>query len=153
MFQNTPRTHGSQDPTSQRDEQQKRDQQALDAVDESARRMMSDAQLRSLELQRQNVDGKVEEVRTKERQGSSAQQVADKAKENTVGNLDFELGQLVPPTFNEDRRGEIRLAYMRAVDTQAKEIEAKRVDQDEQQATEKRSLVDRERRDRELVFE
>ncbi len=153
MFQNTPRTNGFQDPNSQRDEQQKRDQQARDDVAESARRMMSDAQLRSLELQRQNVDGKVEEVRTKERQGSSAQQVADKAKENTVGNLDFELGQLVPPTFNEDRRGEIRLAYMRAVDTQAKEIEAKRVDQDEQQATEKRSLVDRERRDRELAFE
>lgn len=153
MFQNTPRTNGFQDPNSQRDEQQKRDQQARDDVAESARRMMSDAQLRSLELQRQNVDGKVEEVRAKERQGVSAQQVADQTKQNTVGDLDFKLGQLVPPTFNEDRRGEIRLAYMRAVDTQAKEIEAKRFDQDEQQATEKRSLVDRERRDRELAFE
>jgi hypothetical protein len=115
--------------------------------------MMSDAQLRSLELQRQNIDGRVEEVRAKERQGGSAQQVADKAKENTLGALDFELGQLTPPTFNQDKRGEIRLAYMRAVDTQAKEIEAKRVDQDEKQATEKRSLVDRERRDRELAPE
>lgn len=153
MFQNTPRTHGSQDPNSQRDEQQKRDQQAREVVDESARRMMSDAQLRSLELQRQNIDGRVEEVRAKERQGVSAQQVADKAKENTLGALDFELGQLTPPTFNQDKRGEIRLAYMRAVDTQAKEIEAKRVDQDEKQATEKRSLVDRERRDRELAPE
>lgn len=153
MFHNTPRTNGFQDPNSQRDEQQRRDQQARDAVEESARRMMTDAQLRSLELQRQNVDGKVEEVRAKERQGASAQQVADKAKENTIGTLDFELGQLAPPSFNQDRRGEIRLAYMRAVDTQAKEIEARRVDQDEKQATEKRSLVERARRDRELAFE
>jgi len=147
MFQNTPRTHGSHDPNSQRDEQQKRDQQARDVVDESGRRMMSEAQLRSLELQRQNIDGRVDEVRAKERQGVSAQQVAEKAKENTVGTLDFELGQLKPPTFNDDRRGEIRLAYMRAVDVQAKEIEATRVDQDERQAIEKRSLVERERRD------
>jgi hypothetical protein len=109
--------------------------------------MMSEAQLRSLELQRQNIDGRVDEVRAKERQGVSAQQVAEKAKENTVGTLDFELGQLKPPTFNDDRRGEIRLAYMRAVDVQAKEIEATRVDQDERQAIEKRSLVERERRD------
>jgi hypothetical protein len=145
MFQNSPRPQSSQDSSSQREEQQKRDQQASEAVDEAARRMMSDAQQRSLDLQRQNIDGKVEDVRAKERQGASAQMVADKAKEETVGSLEYDLARLTPPSFNEDRRGEIRLAYMRAVDLQAKEIEAK-LDE------EKKSSAERERRDPSLAL-
>lgn len=146
MFQNSPRPQAGQDTNAQRDEQQKRDKQAQDAVAEAQRRMLSDAQLRSVDLQRQNVEGRVEDVRAKERQGASAQQVADKAKENTIGNLDFDLARLTPPSFNEDKRGEIRLAYMRAVETRAKEIEAKNVEQLEKETVEKRSLVERERR-------
>jgi hypothetical protein len=153
MFQNTPRANSFERSDPQTQEQQKREQQAHDAVTEAQRRMMSDAQLRSLELQRQTIEGRVEDVRAKERQGASAQQVADKAKENTIGSLDFDLGRLTPPSLNEDTRGEIRLAYMRAVDVQAKELETRQVEQQEKIRGEDRSLVGRERRDREVVLD
>jgi len=152
MFQSTQRTNRLQGPQDQRDEGQKREQQAQAAVEEAQRRMMSDAQLRTLELQRQTIEGQVENVRAKERQGASAQQVADKAKENTVGNLDFELGRLSPPNFNEDTRGELRLAFMRAVDTQAKEIEAKQAAQESLRTAEKRSRNEKDSRDPNLTL-
>lgn len=142
MFQNLPRPQTGQETNAQRDEQQKRDKQAQDAVAEAQRRMLSDAQQRSVDLQRQTIDGRVEDVRAKERQGASAQQVADKAKENTLGNLDFDLSRLSPPSINEDKRGEIRVAYMRAIEARAKEIEVKQVEQHE------KDTAERERRDR-----
>ena len=142
MFQNTTRSHTSRESNPQ-EEQEKRDQQAQDAVDEAARRMMNDAQQRSLELDRQNIEGRVDDVRAKERQGASAQMVADKAKENTLGRLDFDLARLTPPSINDDRRGEIRLAYMRALEVNAKEIEAQR----DTEIVEKRATGERERRE------
>jgi len=143
MFQSTQRTNSLQGSQDQREEAQKRDQQAQAAVEEAQRRMMSDAQLRSLELQRQTIEGEVEHVRAKQREGASAQQVAERDKENTVGDLDFELGRLSPPRFNEDKRGEIRLAFMRAVDTQAREIEAKHEAQESLRVAEERSRDER----------
>jgi hypothetical protein len=50
----------------------------------------------------------------------------------------------------EDKRGEIRLAYMRAVDERAKEIEAKRVESDVKEQLGERSRVEMERREREV---
>jgi hypothetical protein len=69
MFQSTTRAHTSRESNPQ-DEQEKRDQQAQNAVDDAARRMMNDAQQRSLELDRQNIEGRVDDVRAKERQGA-----------------------------------------------------------------------------------
>jgi hypothetical protein len=114
--------------------------------------MMSEAQLRSLEIQRQSIDGRVEEVRAKERLGASAEEVAARTKQDAVGSLDFALSQLSPPSLNEDKRGEIRLAYMRAVDTRAKEIEAKQLDQQERARVEKRSELEQQQRDPSLVL-
>jgi hypothetical protein len=112
--------------------------------------MMSDAQLQSFELQRQNIEGRLDQVRVKEQQGASSQQVADEAKQNSLGQLDYDLSRLTPPSLAEDKRGEIRLAYMRAVDERAKEIEAKRVESDVKEQLGERSRVEMERREREI---
>lgn len=150
MFQNGPRLGSSSFNDSQAQQEQRRDQQAQDAASEAHRRMMSDAQLQSFELQRQNIEGRLDQVRVKEQQGASSQQVADEAKQNSLGQLDYDLSRLTPPSLAEDKRGEIRLAYMRAVDERAKEIEAKRVESDVKEQLGERSRVEMERREREV---
>jgi hypothetical protein len=112
--------------------------------------MMSEAQHRSFELQRQNIEGRVDEVSVKEQQGASSQQVADEAKQNSLGQLDYDLSRLTPPSLVQDKRGEIRHAFMRAVEARTKEIEAKRVESDVKEHVEERSRVEMERREREI---
>ena len=151
MFQSTQRMQSPEGNDPQKQEQQKRDQQAQDAVAEAQLRMMNDAQVRGMELQRQTIEGRVEEVRAKDHQGASAQQVAERAKENTLGTIDFDLARLTPPSFNEDRRQEIRMEYMRAVAVEAREIEARKVEQETTGLAQAHSAAERERRDRELA--
>jgi len=150
MFQNGPRLGNSSFNDSQAQQEQRRDQQAQDAASEAHQRMMSEAQHRSFELQRQNIEGRVDEVSVKEQQGASSQQVADEAKQNSLGQLDYDLSRLTPPSLVQDKRGEIRHAFMRAVEARTKEIEAKRVESDVKEHVEERSRVEMERREREI---
>ena len=81
------------------------------------------------------------------RQGASAGQVADQVKQTTLGGLDYDLSRLTPPSFTQDERGKIREAYMRAVDTKAKAIEAEQLKHTEKLEAEKRSQAEREKRE------
>ena len=117
------------------------------AVDEAAQRMRHELEVKTVQLQRQSLEGSAKQIDEMVRQGASAKEVAEQAKQANLGQLDYDLSRLKPPSFVHDERGKIREAYMRAVDNQAKGVEAEQLKHNEKLETEKRSQVEREKRE------
>jgi hypothetical protein len=117
------------------------------AVEQASERMRRGAEVRTVQLQSQSLDGSTKQIDEMVRQGASAGQVADQVKQTTLGGLDYDLSRLTPPSFTQDERGKIREAYMRAVDTKAKAIEAEQLKHMEKLEAEKRSQAEREKRE------
>ena len=124
MFQDT-RSRQSQDD--QNKEQQKK---AQEAAAETQRRMQNEALTRTVDAERQNIDGKMREVKASERGGASHGQVAAKAEELLMGSIDFDLSRNAMPTFLEDNRSELRHNIRRAIANRVSEIESQREEQD-----------------------
>jgi hypothetical protein len=117
------------------------------AVDEAARRMRHEAEVKTVQFQRQSLEGSAKHIDQMVRQGVTAKEVAENTKQANLGQLDYDLSRLTPPSFTKDERGKIREAYMRAVDTQAQAVEAEQLQHNEKLETEKRSQVEREKRE------
>jgi hypothetical protein len=122
------------------------------AVDATTERMRHEAEVRTVHFQRQSLEGSAKQTDEMVRQGASAKEVAEQAKQANLGQLDYDLSRLKPPSFVHDERGKIREAYMRAVDNQAKSVEAEQLKHNEKLETEKRSQVEREKRESGLVL-
>ena len=114
--------------------------------------MRHEAEVQTVQFQRQSLEGSAKQIDEMVRQGVTAKEVAEKAKQANLGQLDYDLSRLTPPSFTQDERGKIREAYMRAVDTQAKSIEAEQLKHNEKLEAEKRSQVERERRESGVVL-
>lgn len=116
-------------------------------VDKTAERMRHEAEVRTGHFQRQSLEGAAKQIDEMVRQGASAKEVAEQAKQANLGQLDYDLSRLTPPSFTQDERGKIREAYMRAVDTQAKATETEELKHIEKLETERRTQAEREKRE------
>jgi hypothetical protein len=124
MFQDT-RSRQTQDDQSK--EQQKK---AQDTAEETQRRMQNEALTRTLDAERQNIDGKMRDVQVAERRGATQGQVAAKAEEMVMGSVDFDLSRTAMPSFLEDNRNELRYAIRREIMNRVAEIEPQREERD-----------------------
>lgn len=148
-------SHQSFKPTSweesalkQQEELKKKTQEgSRTAVEEASERLRHGAEVRTAQFQRQSLEGSAKQIEEMVRQGASAGEVADQVKQTNLGRLDYDLSRLTPPSFTQDERGKIREAFMKAADTEAKSIEAEQLKHTEKLETEKRSQVEREKRE------
>lgn len=77
--------------------------QAHNVTQETQRQVESQLETRTVDLHRQTIEGKGQEIQVNERAGASKQQVIDQAQQNIMGSVDFELSKLKPPSFLSDR--------------------------------------------------
>ncbi len=128
MFQNTTRPNDpNQDPTKQDQHKRDQEQKAANLTDEVRSKMQRDAETRSFESKALAITGRLNESRSTERAGASAQAVANAAEQQAMLNVEHDLSQLEVP-LAEDTRWTVRDAARRAVMQRATEVETQRTE-------------------------
>lgn len=142
MFQST------RSPADQERVNQEQQQRARDATTETQQRVESQLDNRTVEVQRQTIEGKAQELQATERAGATKQDVVNQVHGNIMGSVDFELSRLKAPSFNTDRRAEYRDNAERKIQETAEQIIAKQEETLAQRADAERKLMEREHRTR-----
>lgn len=145
MFQQT-QSRSRQDGSTQEDQVSKEQQQKAQALtSETQRRMEQDATKKSLDEQRQAIDGKMRDVQVKERGGVLKQDVVEATKAQMSGEIDFALSQLTPPSFLEDHRAATRADILKAITERAETAVAQREEKERSELADARKMKERER--------
>jgi hypothetical protein len=138
MFQNT-RSPAAQERLNQ--EQQK---QAQDTTAETQKRMESELQSHTAQVQRQTIEGKIHDIRVNERAGATKQDVITRTEQNLMGTVDFDLSLLKPPSIIEDRRGEYREKIQKAIKESADLLLAQKEETVSQRREDEQRLLERQ---------
>lgn len=103
---------------------------------------------RDIIVEHQNIEGKVQDVKANERPGATKNEVADKAGELILGNVEHDISRAKPLgglSFNQDdsqeRIGDVRKAILDAAEAIAKKQEETLAAKDEA----RRVMLERER--------